>query len=236
MKGKVTAAGLGGGGPEGPADPGAPSARAAKPKEDPGMAVVECVSAVEGPDGPEGISGAPPQLEEGRGVVPEDGSPSADLARRLSIPRRKAKAVLDEGVDDTEPALDLTSVLSPVGGGGPPGGDGTSSVSELASRARGLGVGNPAKRPRLKIEARGFAAGRLCPGITRRKTEKKKGGYKRNARMQEPGRRPLERKLRSTHRMTCAGAPKGKDRRSKKQGPITRVPCHASKRSECRRS
>ena len=168
MKGKVTAAGLGGGGPEGPADPGAPSARAAKPKEDPGVVAVECVSAVEGPDGPEGMSGAPAKLEEGRGVVPEDGSPSADLARRLSIPRRKAK-------DDTEPALDLTSVLSPVGGGGPPGGDGTSSVSELASRERGFGVGKPAKRPRLKIEARGFAAGRLCPGITRRRTEKGKG-------------------------------------------------------------
>ena len=155
MKGKVTAAGLGGGGPEGPADPGAPIARAAKPKEDPGVVAVECVSAVEGPDGPEGMSGAPAKLEEGRGVVPEDGSPSADLARRLSIPRRKAKAV--QGVDDTEPALDLTSVLSPVGGGGPPGGDGTSSVSELASRERGFGVGKPAKRPRLKMGFRGWS-------------------------------------------------------------------------------
>ena len=171
MKGKVTAAGRGGGGPEGPADPGAPSVGAAKPKEDPGVAAVRCVSWARG------NIRTPPKLEEGRGVVPEDGSPSADLARRLSIPRRKAKAVLDEGVDDIETALDLSSVPSPVGGGGPPGGE-TSSVSELASRARGLGVGNPAKRPRLKIEARGFAAGRLCPGITRRKPERKRGLHK----------------------------------------------------------
>ena len=196
MKGKVTAAGRGGGGPEGPAEPGAPSAEVAKPMEAPGVAAAGCVSAVENPGGPEGKSEAPPQLEEGRGVEPDEGPPPVDLARRLSNPRRKAKAVLDEGVDETEPALELTKVLSPVGGGGPPGGDGTSSVSELASRARGLGVGIPAKRPRLKIEARGFAAGRLCPGITKRGHRKEKGVP--NVRKQDPNGRPLERKLRAT--------------------------------------
>ena len=122
MKGKVTAAGRGGGGPDGPAEPGALSADVAKPVTAPGVDAAGCDSAMEKPGGPEGMSEVPPQLEDGRGVAPDGGPPSVDLARRLSIPRRKAKAVLDEGVDETDPALDLTEVLSPVGGGGRPAG------------------------------------------------------------------------------------------------------------------
>ena len=118
MKGKVTAAGRRGGGPDGPAEPGALSADVAKPVTAPGVDAAGCDSAMEKPGGPEGMSEVPPQLEDGRGVAPNGGPPSVDLARRLSIPRRKAKAVLDEGVDETDPALDLTEVLSPVGGGG----------------------------------------------------------------------------------------------------------------------
>ena len=125
MKGKVTAAGRGGGGPR-----------------------------------------VPPQLEEGRGVVPDEGPPPVDLARRLSIPRRKAKAVLDEGVDETELALKLTKVLSPVGGGAARWGRDLLRLRAGIPHA-GLGVGIPAKRPRRKIEAGGFAAGRLCPGAKR---------------------------------------------------------------------
>ena len=204
MKGKVTAAGRGGGGPEGPADPGAIGAKVVKPAHEPGggggpegpadpgalgakvvkpahepgVAAVGCVVAVENSGGPEAKSKALSPLEVGRGEEPEGGTSPLDLARRLSIPRRRAKAVLDEGVDETDLALDLTEVLSPVGGGGPPGGDGTSSVSELASRSRGLGAGMPAKRPRLKMEAGGFAAGRLCPGINRRRHRNGERVYK----------------------------------------------------------
>ena len=195
MKGKVTAAGRGGGGPEGPADPGALGAEVAEPMAGLGVAAMGRVGVARDSGGPEEISEAPSYLEVGRGEVPVDDSSLADLARRLSIPRRRAKAVLDEGVEETDPALDLTKVLSVVGGGGPPGGDGTSSVSELASRSRGLGVGT--KRPRLKIEAGGFAAGRLCPGINRRRHRNEKE-YTRNVTMQDAGGRPLERKLRAT--------------------------------------